>query len=144
MGKAKKPNMNRARNMNVDAWREREIHKRLRARLMAQTQAFISEHGSDTDEELLAYVKKAVAKKGRMPHPLEVPGGLYLVRRLGDWTELALSLGALPATAGHGRRAYLRLREREAELFTLERRAKKQAKHLRAVAAKEAAAHHTA
>ena len=138
MGKVKKPNMNRARNMNVDAWREREIHKRLQARLMEQTRAFISEHGTDTDEELRAYVRRAAAKKGRMPHPLELPGGLYLVRRLGDWTELALSLGALPATAGHGRRAYLRLREQEAELFSQERRAKKRVKHHRAVAAKEA------
>jgi hypothetical protein len=143
MGK-KKQNLNHARNMDVDAWRRREIQKRLKARLSEQTQAFISEHGSDTDEELLAYVKKAVAKKGRMPHPLEVPGGLYLVRRLGDWTELALSLGALPATAGHGRRAYLRLREREAELFAEERRAKKREKHLRAEAAKETAPQNTA
>lgn len=138
MGKVKKPNMNRARNMNVDAWREREIHKRLQARLMEQTRAFISEHGTDTDEELQAYVRRAAAKKGRMPHPLELSGGLYLVQRLGDWTELALSLGALPATAGHGRRAYLRLREQEAELFSQERRAKKREKQLRAVAAKEA------
>ncbi len=143
MGK-KKQNLNHARNMDVDAWRRREIQKRLKARLSEQTQAFISEHGNDTDEELRAYVKKAAAKKGRMPHPLELPGGLYLVQRLGNWTELALSLGALPATTGHGRRAYLRLREREAELFAEERRAKKREKHLRAEAAKETAPQNTA
>ena len=51
MGK-KKPNLNHARNMDIDAWRSRQVSKRVKARLASQTQDFIERHGEDTDEQL--------------------------------------------------------------------------------------------
>ena len=126
------PNMNFAGNMNVDAWRSRQITKRLEARLSAQTQEFIRQHGSDTDEQLRAYVRRKATLLRRMPHPLELPGGVYLSRRLGDWNKLALELGVRPVSIALGRRVYKRLREQEAELFIQERRARKEEKRQRA------------
>lgn len=128
MSREKLSNMNQAGNMDVDAWRSRQISKRLKARLAAQTRDFIERHGSDTDEQLREYVRRKAALLRRMPHPLELPGGVYLSSRLGDWNRLAREFGFMPPSRERGRRAYKRLREREAELFAEERRQKKEKK----------------
>lgn len=128
MSKGKRPNLNHARTMDIDAWRSRQITKRLKARLTAQTQEFMDRHGGDTDEQLREYVCRKAALLRRMPHPLELSGGIYLSRRLGDWDKLARDLGLAPVSHEQGRRAYKLLREREAELFAQERKAEKEAK----------------
>ncbi len=128
MTKEKHPNMNYAGNMNVDAWRDRQISKRLKARIAAQTQEFIWQHGSETNEQLRRYVQQIAIRKQRMPHPLEVPGGPYLSSRLGDWNQLAKEFGVRPVSAGLGRKVYKRLRKQEAELFAQERRVRKEEK----------------
>ena len=117
--------MNYAGNMNVDAWRNRQISKRLKARLDAQTQEFIRQHGDDTDEQLRELVRRKAILLHRMPHPLELPGGVFLSRRLGDWNRLAGEFGVIPASRERGRKVYKRLREQEAELFAQERKARK-------------------
>ena len=126
MGKA--PNMNWARNMDIDAWRERQISKRLKALLDERDRAFEEAHAEDTDAELREYVRRQAAALRRMPHPLELEGSGYLRERLGEWKTLALELGYRPASPVHGRRAYLRLRAKAEELFAEERRARKKAK----------------
>lgn len=133
----KKANLNHARNMDIDAWRERQVCKRLKARLASQTQDFTDRHGAKTDEQLRELVLHRARAMGRMPHPLEMPGGIYLKRRLGDWNQLAVSLGYRPLNASAGKRAYLNLKEREAELFAEERRALKRAKTQRKLSAAE-------
>ena len=128
MSKGKRPNLNHARTMDIDAWRSRQITKRLKARLTAQTQEFMDRHGGDTDEQLREYVRRRAEALRRMPHPLELAGGIYLSKRIGDWNKLALDLGLAPAGKERGRKAYKLLREREAELFAQERKAEKEAK----------------
>ena len=128
MGKAPKPNMNRAGNMDIDAWRERQISKRLKMLLEQRERDFAAAHAGDTDAELREYVRMQAAALGRMPHPLELAGAGYLRARLGDWISLAMELGFRSASAVHGRRAYLRLRAQAEELFVSERRAHKKAK----------------
>ena len=128
MTKEKRPHLNRAGNMDIDAWRERQISKRLKDRLSAQTQEFILQHDQDTDEQLREYVRQKAMYLHRMPHPLELPGGSYLTDRLGDWNRLARELGYFPASKERGLKAYKRMREQEAELFAQERRAIKEAK----------------
>jgi len=131
MGK-KKPNLNQARNMDIDAWRSRQVSKRVKARLASQTQDFIERHGADTDEQLKELVRRRAATLRRMPHPLELPGGAYLSKRLGDWNRLAQEFGVAPTSNICGKRAYARLREQEAERFAQERRAIKEEKRRRA------------
>ena len=128
MEKNKKPNLNHARTMDIDAWRDRQVTKRLKARLTAQTQEFMDRHSTDTDEQLREYVRRRAEALRRMPHPLEIRGGIYLSKRLGDWARLAKELGLNPVSQARGRKAYKLLREREAELFTQERKAEKEAK----------------
>ena len=132
MEKSKKPNLNHARTMDIDAWRERQVTKRLKTRLTAQTLEFMDRHGGDTDEQLREYVRRRAEALRRMPHPLEIRGGIYLSKRLGDWARLAKALGLAPVSQARGRKAYKLLREREAELFTQERKALKNEKRQRA------------
>ncbi len=132
MGKEKRPNLNWAGNMDIDAWRERQIAKRLKEHLAESSRLFELEHADDTDDELRELVRRKAAAKGRMPHPLEIPGGVYLKRRLGDWNRLAIMLGYPPLSNQQSERAYRRLHDREAELFAEERRARKQEKRIRA------------
>jgi len=128
MEKNKKPNLNHARTMDIDAWRDRQITKRLKARLAAQTKDFAERHSADSDEQLREYVRRRAKALRRMPHPLEIRGGIYLSKRLGDWGRLAKDLGLAPVSHDRGRKAYKLLREQEAELFTQERKAEKEAK----------------
>lgn len=114
--------------MDIDAWRERQISKRLKAYLQERDRAFEEAHAGDTDAELREYVRRQAEALRRMPHPMELDGAGYLRERLGDWKTLALELGFRPASPVHGQRAYLRLRAKAEELFAEERRAHKKAK----------------
>ena len=125
----KKPNMNRARNMDIDAWRERQINKRTHQLIQEENRAFIQAHGNDSDAELLERIRRRAAELRRMPHPLELSGGLYIRRRLGDWDTLASNLGLEPVGQNRGKKAFLRLRKKGEELYTAERRALKTAKN---------------
>ncbi len=131
--KSKRINWNQARNMDVDAWRDRQIHKRLAAYLDRQEQNFIEAHGEDTDAELIAYVRRKAGELHRMPHPLELPGGEYLRKRLGDWDLLARSLGYKPAIEQKGQLARERLKRKIEADFVQERRALKEAKQRRSL-----------
>lgn len=123
--KKHRPNLNQARNMDVDAWRERQIRKRTDRLIREESRAFMLVHADDTDEDLREFVRHQAQIRYRMPHPMELLGGLYLRERLGDWDELAASLGYDPASQSQGRKAYLRLRERGEALFTQERKQQK-------------------
>lgn len=125
----KKPNMNRAGNMDIDAWRSRQINKRTHQLIQEENRAFIRAHSADSDAELMEYIRRRAAELRRMPHPLELSGGLYIRRRLGDWDALAASLGLEPVGQNCGKRAFLRLRKKGEELYTAERRARKTAKN---------------
>ena len=125
-----RPNLNQARNMDVDAWRERQIRKRTELLIKEESRAFMLIHAEDTDEDLREFVRHQAQIRYRMPHPMELLGGLYLQERLGDWDELAASLGLEPASQSQGRKAYLRLRERGEALFLQERKQQKTEKAL--------------
>lgn len=123
-----KPNMNRAGNMDIDAWRTKQIAKRLQTRLAENERRFAAVHARDTDEELHAFVRRLAEEMGRMPHPLELEGGAYLRQRLGDWTALSLRLGYRPPGQQQAIRAKQQLQMREEEIFTAERCAVKRRK----------------
>ena len=124
-----KPNLNRAGNMDVDAWWERQVFLRTDRRILERNRAFIREHAGDADAELLVLLRREAEALGRMPQILELPGGLYLRRRLGDWDALAERLGYAPAdTHLSMKAAYHRLKAQEEERFRAERKALKQEK----------------
>ena len=57
MARRKHINWNQARNMDVDAWRERQIIKWTKQLIEERNQAFSKAHDKDTDEELREYVR---------------------------------------------------------------------------------------
>lgn len=134
MSAKKKQNLNYARNMDIDHWRDRQVCKRLAAQQEREERDFILAHGRDSDEELTEYVLKKARRLGRMPDPLELPGGRYLMRRLGDWSALALRLGYTPVSQKKGIAVYRRIKEQTEEDFLRERRALKAAKKLDRIA----------
>ena len=134
MAANRKQNLNYARNMDIDNWRDRQVCMRLTAKLEQQEREFILAHGKDTNEELKAHVLKKARQLGRMPDPLELPGGRYIMRRLGDWSALALSIGYAPVSQKKGIAVYRRIKEQTEEDFLRERRALKAAKKLERIA----------
>lgn len=138
MGK-KKQNLNYARNMDIDNWHDRQIRKRLAEMLEQQDRDFIQKHGGDSNKQLEERVLNMARQLGRMPHPLELPGGRYIQDRLGDWGMLAQRLGYSPVSQKRSTAAYQRIKEQAAEDFFRERRAQRAEKKLEKIAkAKEA------
>jgi hypothetical protein len=134
MSAKKKQNLNYARNMDIDNWRDRQVCKRLAAQQEREERDFILAHGGDSREDLTKYVLQKARQLGRMPDPLELPGGRYLMRRLGDWSALALSLGYTPVSQKKGIAVYKRIKEQTEENFLRERRELKAAKKLEKIA----------
>lgn len=130
----KRINWDPSRNVDIDAWRERQIAKRLKMRLEQRDQVFLQEHSEDTDEELREYVRRNAASFGRMPHPLEIPGGEYLKKRLGDWRMLARNLGYMPVSIKQGQIVLQRMKQQEEEAFLMERRALRAEKKMARIA----------
>ena len=141
MGKQKKVNWNFARNMDVDAWRARQVHKRMAEHLKQREESFVTEHGGDSNAELMAYIQSKAKVLGRMPHPLELDGGKYLQQRLGDWQLLARRLGYIPVSKARGEVTRQRLKEQIAEQFAQERRALKTKKRMESAIRKARADH---
>ncbi len=124
----KKPQMNYSGNMDVGAWRERQIAKHVMRLLEERDELFRRRHGGDTDAELLEYVLRKARELGRMPHPLELEGGKYLNERLGDWAALARSRGYAPPGRWRTKRASEEIRAQAEADFLRERKAIKQAR----------------
>ena len=137
----KRINWNQARTMDVDAWRARQVQKRLAAYLEEREQNFLRDHAGDTDEELIACVQQRARELRRMPHPLELDGGKYLQQRLGDWQLLARRLGYKPVSKARGEVTRQRLKEQIAEQFAQERRALKTKKRMESAIRKARADH---
>ena len=135
--KRKKRNLNQAGTMDVDAWRRRQITKRVEKRIEDETNEYEQRYGQAEDQELIDLVRCKADELGRMPHPLEIPGGVYIRKRLGSWKKLAAQIGRVPVGAGPGLKAYESIEKEESERFAAERRALKEEKLRRRADAEE-------
>ena len=66
---------------------------------MARGKAWMEEHQTDTDAQLLQHVKQCAAEIGRTPLEKEVLGGMCIRERFGSWA-LVLHLAELPLRHG--------------------------------------------
>ena len=66
---------------------------------MARDMEWGEKHETDTDEQLLDYLKKCAAELERSPVMKDVVGGNYIAKRFGSW-PLALTLAELPLPKG--------------------------------------------
>ena len=72
--------------------------RQARARLKEKDEQFIKTHRSDTDEQLLAYLRGCAEKLGHSPVSMEVYGQALLRERFGGWKQ-ALERAGLPLPA---------------------------------------------
>ena len=75
---------------------EATIKRMVTQALEAQEQAFGQEHGSDTEEQLVAYLQDCALRLGHTPWPREIAGGGMIEERFGTWRN-ALAKAKLPA-----------------------------------------------
>ena len=78
---------------------EATIRRMVQEALEQQEQEFRQQHESDTDEQLLAYLRLWAIRKHHTPWPGEIVGGKLIQERIGSW-ERALMLAKLPAPRG--------------------------------------------
>ena len=118
-------NLNRARNMDIDMWRARQISERTWAVFRERDERFALAHRDDTDEELLTYVRRLSDKLGRMPRQVETDGGEFIATRFGGWERVARLIGRRPVATHNDSEClfFKKERERQAALFSTERRA---------------------
>ena len=123
MSKKKKPNLNSAGNMDIDAWHERKISERTKRFFAERDAKFAEAHAGDSNHRLFLYRAAKARELRRMPHPIEIAGGGYIHSRLGDWDALADRLG-YPPVRRHAPdcRIYRQEYKRQEELFYAERR----------------------
>ena len=124
----KKARLNYSGNLDVNAWRERQLAKHIQRLLDERDELFRRRHAGDTDAELLEYVVRKARVMRRMPHPMELEGGQYLNERLGDWATLARSLGYAPPGRWRTKKASEEIRAQAEADFLRERKAIKQAR----------------
>lgn len=74
---------------------EAAIRRMVNKALEDQEQAFSQNRGTDSDEQLLAYLRCCARQLGHTPWPREIVGGALIEERFGSW-ELALLQAKLP------------------------------------------------
>ena len=108
---------------------EATIKRMVNEALEAQEQEFAQNRGSDSDEQLLAYLQFYTQLLGHTPWPREIVGGSLIEDRFGTW-QTALIKAKLPKpstpdkTSGFAR--YQEQTQRQKELYREKKAAKKQ------------------
>ena len=74
---------------------EATIKRMVAHALEEREQEFLEAHSSDTDEQLLAYLRQNTIQLGHTPWPREIVGGSYIEQRFGTWKN-ALCRAKLP------------------------------------------------
>ena len=89
---------------NREARREKHekqaaINRAEKAARLERDMVWGTEHDTDTDEQLLEYVRQSAAELGHSPFSREILGGQYLAQRFGGW-PVVLTLAQLPLPKG--------------------------------------------
>lgn len=75
--------------------RQAAISNAEKSERLQRDMAWGAEHETDTDDELLNYVRQYAADLGHTPFSREVPGAQYISQRFGGWA-VVLTLAELP------------------------------------------------
>ena len=119
---------------------EATIKRMVNEALEAQEQEFAQNRGSDSDEQLLAYLQFCTQLLGHTPWPREIVGGSLIEARFGSW-ENAVGQAKLPMpTTPDKITAFARYQEEEERqkvIYRQKKAAKKQKAQQRLKAQKE-------
>lgn len=107
---------------------EGTIRRMVTQALEAQEEEFRKAHASDTDGQLIAYLRSSAMKLHHVPWPGEIAGGTVIAQRFGSW-ERALAIAKLPRPEGPNKSsAFLRVKqeeERQKEIYRQRKAEKK-------------------
>lgn len=125
-----------------DLWLEQHVDQRAKAVLQEKQETFEKEHQTDTEEQLLDYVRQEAAKLRYTPNPGDLIGGPYIYKRFGNW-ERVVALCGLPKPGKmppmKSRTIYKEEYQRQLERFRQERRAEQKTRSEAVQARKEQA-----
>ena len=110
------------------------LNRKIEEALSERQKLFPQEHGEDSEEVLLDYVRKFTEELGRTPNSNEIIGGEYLKERFGSWEKLVMKAGRpLPGRAAEfkHRLIYKQEKERQLTLWRQEKARKQKEKKLR-------------
>ena len=106
------------------------IRKMVTRALEVREEEFRKKHASDTDDQLLAYLRVCAVKLKHTPWPGEILGGTVIAQRFGSW-EKALSAAGLPYPRGENKPGtFLRVRMEEQRQKEIYRQRKAEKKRL--------------
>lgn len=125
-----------------DLWLEQHVDQRAKAVLQEKQETFEKEHQTDTEEQLLDYVRQEAARLRYTPNPGDLIGGPYIYKRFGNW-ERVVALCGLPKPGKmppmKSRTIYKEEYKRQLELFRQERRSEQETRSEAVQARKEQA-----
>ena len=108
---------------------ERKLNQRVRASLEKKEDRFAREHQTDTNVQLLEYLRAFAKELGHTPTACEIIGGRFIEKRFGDWNravQLAGLTWARKAPPMQQRMIYRKERAQQALVFKRERVATKE------------------
>lgn len=107
------------------------INRMVREALEAKEAGFNQRHANDSDEELLAYLRRCAIQLRHTPWPREIAGGKLLLERFGTWENAVQQANLLPMSTKDRTQDFKRYQQ---EIRTQKKiyREKKQAKKQRA------------
>ena len=109
---------------------EGTIRRMVTQALEAQEEEFRREHESDTDGQLIAYLRQCAMELQHVPWPGEILGGTVIAQRFGSW-EKALAAAKLSPPKGRKKPdTFLRVKEEESRQKEIYRRHKAEKKRL--------------
>ena len=76
-------------------WKQQKLEAMTDAAVRQKNAAFVAAHRSDTDEQLIAYVRQSAQELGHTPYPREIFGGAMIYERFGTWSKV-LNAAGLP------------------------------------------------
>ena len=107
---------------------EATIRRMVLQALEEQEQKFRQEHDTDTDEQLLTYLRSCAFRLNHSPWPGEIVGGTVIEERFGSWNR-ALSLAKLPhPRTANQQKSFIRVQEeveRQKEVYRQRKAEKK-------------------
>ena len=90
---------------------EATIRRMVQESLAQQEQDFREQHVSDTDEQLLTYLRSWAIRLNHTPWPGEIVGGSFIQERFGTWNRaLAMARLPMPGTANRSQ-SFVRVQE---------------------------------
>ena len=90
------------------------IRRMVQQALQQQEESFREQHESDTDQQLLLYLRAWAVRLHHTPWPGEIQGGSLIQERFGSW-ERAVLLARLPAPRGLNQQKYFARVQEETE-----------------------------